>query len=184
MGLGGGVGCVACRSRSHLDLDLASVKLCSISLAVVSPSRSLWSRSPPSRCPGRLGLSDLALHHLAHSWISLLSLAVVVAVFFRVVVMGCVWLIWVMVGWFEWWLVDFGMVLWIWDLGWCRWVWDLWLCRSLWLSFVFFKGDVSGCGFIPVVAGRCCYYWWPLLWQWWMCHCCWWWWYGGDNILF
>nr|POE73387.1 short-chain dehydrogenase reductase 3b [Quercus suber] len=45
---------------------------------------------PPSRRPGRLGLSDLTLYHLAHCQISLLSLAVIVAVFFRVVVVGCV----------------------------------------------------------------------------------------------
>ena len=103
-----------------IDLDLASIKLCSISPTAVSLSRSLWSHSPPSRCPG---LFDLALHHLPHCWISFLSLAVVVVVFFRVVVVGCVWwfwmvvvgcvwLIWVMVGWFWDGVVDlrFGMV--------------------------------------------------------------------------
>ena len=84
---------------SPIDLDLASIKLCSISPTAVSLSRSLWSHSPPSRRPG---LFDLTLHHLPHCWISFLSLAVVVVVFFRVgfwmVVVGCVWLIWVMVG--------------------------------------------------------------------------------------
>ena len=76
---------------SPADFDLAFVKLCSILPAAVSLSKSLWSCSPPSRRPGHLGLSDLALHHLAHCWISLLSLAVVVVVFFKVVVVGCVW---------------------------------------------------------------------------------------------
>ena len=76
---------------SPADLDLASIKLCSISPTVVSLSRSLWSCLPPSRLPGRLGLSDLALHHLAHCRIFFLSLAVVATMFFRVVVMGCVW---------------------------------------------------------------------------------------------
>ena len=78
---------------SLADLDLTSVKLCSISLAVVLLSKSLWSRSPPSRHPGRLGLSNLALHHLAHYRISLLSLAVVVAMFLG-------WLLWVVFGGF------------------------------------------------------------------------------------
>ena len=73
------------------DLNLASVKLYSILPTAVSPTKSLWSRSPPSRYLRRLGLSNLALHQLAHCRISLLSLAVVVAVFFRVVVVGCVW---------------------------------------------------------------------------------------------
>ena len=73
---------------SPIDLDLASVKLCSILPTAVSSSRSLWSHSPPSHRPG---LSDLALHHLPHYWFSFLSLAVVVVVFLRVVVVGCVW---------------------------------------------------------------------------------------------
>ena len=82
---------------SPIDLDLASVKLCPISPAAVSASRSLRSYSPPSRRLGRLGVSDLTLHHLAHCQISLLSLAVVVVVFFRVVVVGCVWWFWMVV---------------------------------------------------------------------------------------
>ena len=69
---------------SPANLDLASI-------LILPLSNSAWSRLPLSHYPGHLGLSDLALHHLAHCRISLLSLVVVVAVFFRVVVVGCVW---------------------------------------------------------------------------------------------
>ena len=44
------------------------------------------SHLPLSRRPGRLGIFNLTLHHLTHCQISLLSLAVVVAMFFKVVV--------------------------------------------------------------------------------------------------
>ena len=61
-------------------------------LASISPlSNFAWSRLPLSCRLGRLGLFNLALHHLVHCRIFLLSLAVVVAMFFKVVVVGCVW---------------------------------------------------------------------------------------------
>ena len=98
----------------------ASIKLYLMLLAAVSPSRSLWSRSPLSCYPDRLGLSDLVLHHLTHCrslffllrWLWRCFLGWLLWVVFGgfMFLDGCSglclvnlsrgWLIWVVVGWF------------------------------------------------------------------------------------